>query len=105
MSHVRPFSCVGEIPTVRGVIASEIASGSIASQSKYMSRNQRWFKAKEGKIGIRLISYCRLYDLMLNENKCILYRFLYPFLFQLLGQMTEFIPVNRRSKCHRHIQK
>ena len=26
----------------------KIASGSIGSQSKYMSRNQRWFKAKEG---------------------------------------------------------
>jgi hypothetical protein len=26
----------------------KIASGSLTSQSKYMSRNQRWFKAKEG---------------------------------------------------------
>ncbi len=26
----------------------KLSSGSIHSQSKYMSRNQRWFKAKEG---------------------------------------------------------
>ncbi len=25
-----------------------LSSGSIDSQSKYMSRNQRWFKAKDG---------------------------------------------------------
>jgi len=44
---------LGQVPTVALQLTEllelgKIASGSIASQSKYMSLNQRWFKAKEG---------------------------------------------------------
>ncbi len=35
----------------------KMSSGFIDSQSKYMSRNQRWFKAKEG--GGKVVQQCR----------------------------------------------
>ena len=38
----------GALKLIELLELGEIASGSIASQSKYMSRNQWWFKAKEG---------------------------------------------------------